>query len=41
MKKGSPQYKNEKTNKVKNYLKLNVDEQQDAIIHKKKMLVCH
>ena len=39
MKKGSPQYENEKANKGKNYLKLNVDEQQDAIIHKKNVSV--
>ena len=31
MEKGSPKYDNEKANKVKNELKLNVDEQQDAI----------
>ena len=30
-KKGSPKYDNEKANKVKNELKLDVDEQQDAI----------
>ena len=30
MGKGSPKYDNEKANKVKNELKLNVDEQQDA-----------
>ena len=35
MKKGSPKYESEKANKVKNYLKLNVDEQQDAIKHLK------
>ena len=29
--KSSPKYDEEKANKVKNYLKLNVDEQQDAI----------
>ena len=29
--KGSPKYDNEKANNVKNQLKLNVDEQQDAI----------
>ena len=31
MEKGSPKYDNEKANKVKNELKLNVHEQQDAI----------
>ena len=31
MKKGSPKYDIEKANKVKNELKLNVDEQQDVI----------
>ena len=31
MEKGSPKYDNEMANKVKNELKLNVDEQQDAI----------
>ena len=35
MKKGSSKYENEKTNKVKNELELNVDEQQDAIKHLK------
>ena len=35
MEKGSPKYDNEKANKVKNELKLNVDEQQDAIKHLK------
>ena len=34
MKKGSPKYENEKANKVKNKLKLNVDEQQHAIKNK-------
>ena len=29
----SPQYENEKANKVNNELKLNVDEQQDDIKH--------
>ena len=31
MEKGGPKYDNDKTNKVKNELKLNVDEQQGAI----------
>ena len=31
MEKGSPKYDNEKANKVKNELKLNVDQQQVAI----------
>ena len=35
MKKGSPKYESENANKVKNELKLNVDEQQDAIKHLK------
>ena len=35
MKKGSPKYGSENANKVKNELKLNVDEQQDAIKHLK------
>ena len=35
MRKGSPKYVNENANKVKNELKLNVDEQQDAIKHLK------
>ena len=35
MKKGSPKYESENENKVKNQLKLNVDEQQDAIKHLK------
>ena len=33
MKKGSQRYENEKANKMKNELKLNIDEQQDAIKH--------
>ena len=35
MEKGSQKYDNEKVNKGKNELKLNVDEQQDAITHLK------
>ena len=35
MKRGSPKYDNEKANKVKNELKLNLDGQQDAITHLK------
>ena len=31
IKQGSPKYEGENTNKVKNELKLNVDEQQDAL----------
>ena len=31
MEKGIPKYNNDKANKVKNELKLNVDQQQDAI----------
>ena len=33
MKKGSSKYENEKANKVKKQMQLNVDEQQDAIKH--------
>ena len=32
---GSPQYESEKANKVNNELMLNVDEQQDDILHLK------
>ena len=32
-KKGSPKYESENAKKVKNELKINVDEQQDAIKH--------
>ena len=35
MKKGSPKYENKKSNKVKKEIKLNVDEQEDAIKHLK------
>ena len=35
MKKGIPKYESEKANKEKNELKINVDEQQDAIQHLK------
>ena len=35
MKKGSPKYKSENANKVKNEPKLNISEQQDAIKHLK------
>ena len=35
MKKGSPKYESKNAKKLKNWLKLNVDEQQDAIKHLK------
>ena len=35
MKKGSPKYESENGNKVKNEFKLSVDDQEDAIKHKK------
>ena len=38
MKKGSPKYESENGNKVKNEFKLSVDDQEDAIKHKKIIL---